>query len=253
MEHTMCAMQSQSTELNELFSALAKAQSEMVVVDRGVSGHYGAFATINDMAKASREALTKYGLSVTFDTFIFDGKKYLKTTLGHSSGQWKSSVMELMLQKQDMQGYGAAVTYAMRYSYKTVVGLIVLDKDEVDSENAPSDAKSAPEQQASPQKPAAAAKPSAEYKKKPLNGFATENQVATITKNLKNNEAYKDYLARLQQRYTLLTNMPKQFASDLIDALFNQMPLPLIEGNQQVGNDMVDDGAFEEVDSDLPF
>jgi len=124
----------QSDQLDQLFTALAKAQGEMDVVDRGVNGHFGAFATINDMAKASRTALTKYGLSVSFDPFVDEGKKMLKATLGHSSGQWKSAIIELMLDKPNMQGYGGAMSYAIRYAYKSVVGLIVLDKGEVDSE-----------------------------------------------------------------------------------------------------------------------
>lgn len=246
-------IQLQSTETNELFAALAKAQAEMIVVDRGVSGHFGAFATINDMAKASREALTKYGLSVSFDTFINDGKKMLRATLGHSSGQWKASVMELMLQKQDMQGYGAAISYAMRYSYKTVVGLIVLDKDEVDSESPAEE----PETKQPTNNTAPAKKTWQDNgSKPPMQGLATQPQIDTIVKILKSN---KDYEQRLLKKYTLLSNMPRQFASDIIGATKEKRPLPAIEGESQVtmydqvGTPVEGNPDFEEVDSDLPF
>lgn len=252
MESKYMELQLQSTELNELFAALAKAQAEMNVVDRGVKGHYGAFATINDMAKASREALAKHGLSVAFHTFISDGKKMLRATLGHSSGQWQSSVMELMLQKQDMQGYGAAVTYAMRYSYKTIVGLIVLDKDEIDSE-LPADGAEAKPQQSN----TVAQINQQQDNRPPMQGLATQKQIDTVVRILKSN---KEYEQKLLRKYTLLSNMPKQLASSIIGATKAGIALPVIDGADQQVTMYEQDGKviegsddFEEINSSLPF
>jgi hypothetical protein len=191
----------QSDQLDQLFTALAKAQSEMSVIDRGIDGHFGAFATINDMAKASRPVLTKYGLSVSFDPFICDGKKMLKATLGHSSGQWKSSVIELMLDKQNMQGYGGAITYAIRYAYKSVVGLIVLDKGEVDSET-PS--KSNEEQQT---KPEPTYIPEEQKTAAVVDNYIDKDQLSVIGQEL---IGFKDIYNVVISEFDRLQNIPKR-------------------------------------------
>lgn len=133
---------SQSNELNELFSALAKAQSEMKVTGKDGEAHSSRrFATIEDMCAASRIALSKYGLSVKYDTdFDAQEREFLITTLGHSSGQFIRSRMYLKTEEEKInkiyqQARGSAMTYIKRYSYGNVTGVVTSDEDEIEKQD----------------------------------------------------------------------------------------------------------------------
>ncbi len=118
-----------SEQTNELFTALAKAQTEFKIATFDMKGNYGPYASLKSCMDASVEALGKYGLHVA-QPVSFDGTHYLITTqVGHSSGQWMRSTFRLILEKQNMQGLGSAVTYAKRYAYAAALG-IVSDTDD---------------------------------------------------------------------------------------------------------------------------
>lgn len=121
-----------SENLNELFSALAKAQGEMkpAIMDSKNPHFNSMFASLTSVQAAYREPLAKHGLSI-IQIIESDDKVYsVETTLGHSSGQWLSSTFKLMLTQNHMQGLGAALTYARRYSISALVG--VVDTEDID-------------------------------------------------------------------------------------------------------------------------
>ena len=79
----------QSRELNELMTALAKAQSEMEIAGKDSSNPYfkSKYADLASVVSASRPYLTKNGLSVIQQiTYDDNGRRILVTILGHSSG-----------------------------------------------------------------------------------------------------------------------------------------------------------------------
>lgn len=128
-----------SEQLNELFGALAKAQAEMSVAGQSAANpHYKSkFSSLTDLVRASRPALTKYGLAVT-QTEVVDeqGAMYLQSTLGHSSGQWIESRSRIIPDKGDIQSYGKCLSYLQRYGYKTLVGVVSAeDGDDDDGES----------------------------------------------------------------------------------------------------------------------
>lgn len=55
--------------------------------------------------------------------------RVVETILLHTSGQFISSDMELVLAKNDMQAMGSAVSYARRYSLMSLLGLKSVDDD----------------------------------------------------------------------------------------------------------------------------
>jgi len=129
-------MENQSTELNELFCALSKAQDEFRVASKDSSNPFfkSKYANLQAIIEAARPSLCKNGLAVAQQIISEEGTDYLITILGHSSGQWISSKMRIAPMKTDIQSLGSYITYLRRYSYATLVG--VYDGDDDDGEGA---------------------------------------------------------------------------------------------------------------------
>jgi hypothetical protein len=121
----------QSENINELSSALSKAQKDMsFAVKDSVNPFYKSrYADLGSVWDACRETLTLNGLAITQSLMPENDKIYLVTTLCHGSGQWMRSYMPLITSKQDAQGYGAAITYMRRYTLSALIG-IVTDEDD---------------------------------------------------------------------------------------------------------------------------
>ncbi len=124
---------SRSTDLKELFAALAKAQAEMNTAGLSNTNPFfkSRYADLAEIVKASRPALTKYGLSVIQQIMPNDdGQSILHTILSHSSGQWIETRMRITPPKPDVQTLGSYITYIRRYSYAALVGVVVCDEDD---------------------------------------------------------------------------------------------------------------------------
>lgn len=124
---------SRSFELNELFSALAKAQGEMNTAGLTANNPFfkSKYADLAEIVKASRPALTKNGLCVIQQIRMNEeGLHVLHTLLAHSSGQWIETRMKINPAKNDIQGLGSYISYIRRYSYAALVGVVVSDEDD---------------------------------------------------------------------------------------------------------------------------
>lgn len=118
--------------LSEIGKALAKAQKEIHSAGKeGINPHFKSrYATLSSVWEACREALTKNGLAVAQAILTqHDGRYVLQTMLIHESGQFIESFCPLILQKNDMQGLGSAITYARRYALAAIVGVSQDDDD----------------------------------------------------------------------------------------------------------------------------
>jgi hypothetical protein len=125
--------QFQSEAIDQLASALAKAQAEMKHAEKGVENTFfkSRYADLPKVIDASRPYLAANGLSVTQMTDVDDnGKVTLVTQLNHASGQWVRSWYPVNPIKNDPQGLGSAVTYARRYSYCAITGVAAIDEDD---------------------------------------------------------------------------------------------------------------------------
>jgi len=162
-----------SDNINELASALAKAQGTMrfAVKDANNPFFKSKYADLSNIVEAIRDALASNGLS--YIQRLHESEKHevrVETVLLHASGQFVScGILSVPVSKHDAQGFGSALTYARRYSLSAAVGVVADDDDG----NAASQAVPKPSQPAPmPQKVKEAAKPKKAEPKPPIEGSA---------------------------------------------------------------------------------
>lgn len=143
-----------SEQLNELATALAKAQAEMPAVPMNAVNPFlkNKYADLAEMIRVASPVLAKHGLSISQQPVSFEGQLVgVTTTLLHTSGQWIEDTISLPLGdekgKSLAQVAGSIITYLRRYSYGAIVGLAT---DEDTDGNAPS--KNHEQPKAEPQK-----------------------------------------------------------------------------------------------------
>lgn len=155
-----------SESIKELAIALSKAQGEMKpAVFDSKNPHFGnEFASLTSVHAASHAILSKNGLSVSHTYDQTESGLFLDTTLFHSSGEWISSRIKLILDKPNMQGVGSSTTYAKRFS---LAALLALPSESDDDGN-----------QASGVTAKAAKKP--EEKKSPPSPMPTQPQIKRL-------------------------------------------------------------------------
>ena len=121
-----------SEPFDEVLAALAEFQKAMPMVERKAKNPFfnSKYADMPTVVTTAKVHLEGNGLTVTqmpgFDPQT--GADTLETVLFHKSGQWIGSTMRLHLTKLSPQDQGAAITYARRYAYSAVLG-IVADED----------------------------------------------------------------------------------------------------------------------------
>lgn len=139
----------QSDQLNELYDALAKAQPEFKRVEKNIKVDFTTknnirvkynYANLESIVNATRPALSKNGLVVFHPPVINErGKDILHTRLGHSSGQWVESRLEIKppedtssmpKDKDNIQKFGSRLSFLRRYSYSLIVGVVAGDEDD---------------------------------------------------------------------------------------------------------------------------
>lgn len=127
----------QSPEVDKLMEALSKAQGEMdfAVKDSANPFFKSSYADLPSVIRAIKAPLSNHGLAVIQTTEISQSGVCVKTTLGHSSGQWIRGRLQMRPAKDDPQGIGSAITYARRYALAAIVGVAA---DEDDDGNAAS-------------------------------------------------------------------------------------------------------------------
>lgn len=117
----------QSKETKDLFRALAEAQRTFRSIEKSglITGRNIPYAKIQDLVEASRESLYKNNLVVgTFHVTKPDGFATLVTRLVHfTTDQFIESELPL-LNGSDEQKRGSSITYAWRYTYAPLIGLV---------------------------------------------------------------------------------------------------------------------------------
>ena len=123
-------MSNTSEQINELLTALAKAQGEMVNAPMdGKNPHFSSkYATLANIRDATMPHLSKNGLSVHQVTQMNGNGMLLVTRLGHSSGQWITSEYPVPVSDRP-HVMGSAITYARRYSWAALTGIAAEDDD----------------------------------------------------------------------------------------------------------------------------
>lgn len=135
-----------SEQINEIATALAKAQSSMENPSKDAKGYGYNYATLDGCMQILKKCLPPNQLSLSQLVTEKEGKLGVETVLMHSSGQWIKSFIPLDLsgnqKMSSMQRLGSAITYARRYSL-SIVGLTPEEDDDNQSQ--------VPQQQQRPQ------------------------------------------------------------------------------------------------------
>ena len=115
----------ESDKTNELYKALHAAQKNFADVSKTGTGARGQkYAKIDDLVSASRNALHAQNLVVHTRKVFEGGFTVLVTRLAHwPSDQFVESEL-VLLNNEDEQKRGSSITYAWRYSYAPLIGLV---------------------------------------------------------------------------------------------------------------------------------
>lgn len=138
-----------SESVKELAAALAKAQGEFepAIFDCR-NPHFGnEYASFTSVMQSVRKSLSKNGLSITQ---IQSSAHMLETTLLHASGEWISGETPLIVDKQNMQGLGSAITYAKRYAVSAMLGVVSDADDDANAASGKTEPKKAEPSKATP-------------------------------------------------------------------------------------------------------
>lgn len=154
MSDDTCDVQ-QSPEIGDFAKALADAQAQMEPapfdkVNPHFKSKYASLASIREACKP----LAKHGLALTQDVLTREGMVGVRTTLLHSSGQWRASTAWIAIDRPGAQALVALVTYLRRTTMAALTACTSDDDDDgEDAERRPATPRQAP-------KPAAPAKAS---------------------------------------------------------------------------------------------
>ena len=112
--------------LNEIAAALVAAQAEFAAIPKTAENPFfkSKYADLATVISHTQPILAKHGLAVSQHPTTLDGDPALTTWVLHSSGQSLKDTMKLYAAKNDPQGQGAAITYARRFAYMAVLGLV---------------------------------------------------------------------------------------------------------------------------------
>lgn len=123
---------SKMTEIKNIANALVAAQMEMEkALKQANNPHFRSkYADLGNVMDACLPALNKHGIALIQPTGENEHGRYVETKLLHGeSGESLSCRVPLIVAKNDMQGYGSAVTYARRYGLMAMAGIAPEDDD----------------------------------------------------------------------------------------------------------------------------
>lgn len=129
-----------SPSVPKLAAALVAAQKAMPAVERdSTNPHFGSrFTSLDHLIAKTRPVLNAHDLAIVQFPSTKDGAPVLCTILVHGeSGEQLMADAPLLFAKQDMQGFGAAVTYARRYAWASVCGIADEEDDDGNAASAP--------------------------------------------------------------------------------------------------------------------
>jgi hypothetical protein len=119
--------------VSALAEALVAAQAELpCALGKDADGQIGQrsyrYLTLDKLIEATKPVLQAHGLTIiqwpSLKERGEDGAMpTLLTELHHSSGETLYHTMPLYLSEKTMQGLGAAITYARRYAWQSVLGI----------------------------------------------------------------------------------------------------------------------------------
>jgi hypothetical protein len=120
------------TNRQEMFKDLLKAQTEIEMVKKDEKNPFykSDYASLSASIEACKKALNKNNLIVLQPIESDEGGVYVCTTIIHVNGEAISSKMKITTAREnDPQAQGSALTYARRYSLKSLLTMADSDDD----------------------------------------------------------------------------------------------------------------------------
>lgn len=121
-----------SESINKISAAMLKAQLTMGDAVKGAANPFfrSSYADLNSIREAVTPALNAVGITVLQPTTFLDGRTFVETTLLHESGEFLSSLTEIVAAKaNDPQAAGSAISYARRYGLQSFLSVGAVDDD----------------------------------------------------------------------------------------------------------------------------
>lgn len=111
-----------------LLAALAKAQGAFKPATKDANNALfdHKYADLASIINVTQSALAANGLAVIQIPGCNEKGPFVETLLGHESGEWVSSVLQI---QPDAQGMGSAITYGRRYALQSVLRVAAEDDD----------------------------------------------------------------------------------------------------------------------------
>lgn len=115
----------------EAIKALVKAQQEMGRAIKSANNpHFKSkYADLSSVREACFPALNQNGFAILQPNGVDDTGEFVETIFLHETGAQFSTRVYVKVGKNDMQGYGSAMTYARRYGLLSLSGLAPEDDD----------------------------------------------------------------------------------------------------------------------------
>lgn len=120
-----------SEKINELATALGKAQGEMKGASKDSANPFfkSKYADLASVWEAIRAPFSKNGLAISQVTSEDEKGLVLTTLLLHSSGEWISGEIRINPVDQKPQTLGSAISYMRRYALSAMAGVYAEDDD----------------------------------------------------------------------------------------------------------------------------
>lgn len=120
-----------SEQINELATALNKAQSQMTGAVKSAKNPFfkSNYSDLASVCEAISKPFAENGLCYVQSPEFSDGGVLVVTRIMHLSGQWIEGTVSLPPTKNDAQGYGSAITYGRRYGLQAMAGIPSVDDD----------------------------------------------------------------------------------------------------------------------------
>lgn len=121
-----------SESIKNLATALIAAQTEMPKAKKSEANPFfkSKFAPLHEVMPLALETLNKHGITVVQMVGNIEGGSALTTMLIHNTGEFIAADQPLVLDKENPQGQGSAITYARRYALMSAIGMVADEDDD---------------------------------------------------------------------------------------------------------------------------
>lgn len=120
-----------SEQITEIAKALVLAQKGIGAAHKESNNPFfkSNYADLTSVMDACKGPLNDSGISIIQGLVYEAEQPFMETMLIHESGQYFSCKMKLIANKNDMQAYGSAITYARRYTLQSLACVGAVDDD----------------------------------------------------------------------------------------------------------------------------